>query len=337
VRPSTASNNWLPRRPLGCLQALTLTGWVLASGASLPLAAGQGLEALDSQAVAPIDPLLGEAPSGQLLLDAETVAPAASFGAYGDDADFETGGPPLVRPVNWIAGPYLRGGVNFVIGEGIFDEQQDVGYGISGGFRQPLGPEIGGDRFFFDLGGSYQSSYGKAMPVPFAGLKTITERNLALPTLPPDVEFEPVTNAFQTTLEELRRGSVHAAIGWFWGAGMDNSSGDPQLRFATRIGGRVGHARGGFTEDQLIFPDPPDLTGNILTTEVIDRTYYPKTDTYGGLFVGTEAILLQRQYSFGHFQWTLDGELANDWINIGNVWKDSLGTASVMMGFMLSR
>ncbi len=295
-------------------------------------AVAQELGDLDGQAAAMADPLLGEAPSGRLLMDADAVAPAVS---YGGDADFETSGPPLVRPVNWISGPYLRGGVNFVIGEGIFDAQQDVGYGISGGFRQPLGPEIGGDRFFFDLGGSYQSSYGKATPVTF-GSKTTTAQNVLTPSVPPLIDFD-LLPAFQTTLEELRRGSVHAALGWFWGPGMDNRGWDTQLRFATRVGGRVGHARGGFTEEQLIFPEPPDLTGNILTTEVIERTYYNKTDTYGGLFVGTEAILLQRQYSFGQFQWTLDGELANDWINIGNVWDGSLGTASVMMGFMLSR
>ena len=52
---------------------------------------------------------------------------------------------------------------------------------------------------------------------------------------------------------------------------------------------------------------------------------------------GTEAILLNRQTQFGHFQWTVDGEFANDWINIGDIWDGSLGTASVMMGFFFSR
>jgi hypothetical protein len=295
----------------------------------------QEFEALGEEAAAAADPLLGEAPSGQLLIDA-AVAPAASYSAYGSGADFESEVPPMVRPVNWITGPYLRGGVNFVIGEGIFDEQQDVGYGISGGFRQPLGPEIGGDRFFLDLGGSFQNSYGKA-PRLTESLETTTTQNILVPSATPTVVSERISAAFLTTLEEMRRGSLHAALGWFWGPGLDNRSADPQLGFASRVGGRVGHARGGFSEEQLIFPDPPNLNGNFLTTQTVERTYYNKTDTYGGLFVGTEAILLQRQYSFGHVQWTVDGEFANDWINIGNVWEGSLGTASVMMGFMLSR
>jgi hypothetical protein len=79
-------------------------------------------------------------------------------------------------------------------------------------------------------------------------------------------------------------------------------------------------------------PDPPGAT-----TETLDANHYRRTDTYGGLFVGTEAILLQRQYSFGQFQWTVDGEFACDWINFDNVIEGDLGTAAVMMGFMLSR
>jgi hypothetical protein len=58
---------------------------------------------------------------------------------------------------------------------------------------------------------------------------------------------------------------------------------------------------------------------------------------YGGLFVGTEAILLQRQYAIGHIQWTLDGQYAHDWIDIGGRWDGDLSVGSVMMGFMLSR
>jgi hypothetical protein len=301
---------------------------LLASAISPALAAAQSPGAFDSQTAPATDPLLGEAPSGQLLLEAEPIAEAVVPSTpYDASYDFENQAPPTVRPVNWISGPYLRSGVNFVLGEGIFDQQQDVGWGISGGFRQPLGPEIGGDRFFFDLGGSYQESRGVATPVNIQGTQLTRVNGVVI-----DADFLPT--AFSATLEELRRGSVHAALGWFWGDGLDNRSWDPQIRVATRVGGRVGHARGGFDIDQHIFaPAPP----NDATTITLTRDYFNRSDTYGGLFVGTEAILLQRQYSFGHVQWTVDGEFAQDWINIGNVWKDSLGTASVMMGFMLSR
>jgi hypothetical protein len=331
VRRSIAFIEWLSRGPLRRLHRLALSALILTSATS-PRAAAQGPAVADPASTTSVDSLLGEAPVDQFLLGAEPVVPAAY-----DAVDFGTEAPPLVRPVNWISGPYLRGGVNFVIGEGIFDQQQDVGYGISGGFRQPLGPEIGGDRFFFDLGGSYQDSYGRATPVVIDGRQIATTVDITDPNDIPSQSSSIRNDAFQTTLEEVRRGSLHAAIGWFWGPGIDHRAQDPQLRFATRLGGRVGHARGGYTEERLIQPPSPTQIGNFRTTFEIDPVFYKQTDTYGGLFVGTEAILLQRQYSFGHFQWTLDGEFANDWINIGNIWKDSLGTASVMMGFMLSR
>jgi hypothetical protein len=279
--------------------------------------------------------LLGAAPASGFVVD-PAVMPAQA--AYGVDPGYETNNLAPTRPVNWISGPYLRGGVNFVIGEDIFDVSQETGYGISGGIRQALGPELGGDRFFFDLGGSYQSSSGRATPVVINGLRTTTTTTTNPPN-PPSVStaFATQANAFTTTLEDMRRGSAHAAIGWFWGPGVDDRDLDTQLRFATRIGGRVGHARGGFDEDRLVFAPPDVVIGNTTIHVDIDPAFYKKTDTYGGLFIGTEAILLQRQTQFGIFQWTVDGEFANDWINIGDVWDGSLGTASVMMGFMLSR
>jgi hypothetical protein len=327
VQRKTAFHNWLTRGRRRCLPGLTLACLVVACGTAPQLAPGQDLESIESQA-ATADSLLGEAPSDQLLLDAAPAAQAAPFAGYVSDSEFDAEAPPVVRPVNWISGPYLRGGVNFVIGESIFDQRQDVGYGISGGYRQPLGPEIGGDRFFFDLGGSYQEARGIATTQNIQGTQLTRINGVVV-----DADFFPT--AFSATLEELRRGSLHAALGWFWGEGLDNRSRDPQIRVATRVGGRVGHARGGFDIQQHIFAPPPP---NIATTITLDRDFFNRTDTYGGLFVGTEAILLQRQFSFGHFQWTLDGEFANDWIELGEGrWEGSLGTASVMMGFMLSR
>lgn len=311
-----------------------LTAIALAAGLVIGAGAGaQELEALEEDAAFSTDPFVSEAPAGTSLFGDASMP----MSAYAAESGFAEEGVPAVRPVNWISGPYLRGGVNFVLDDNIFDVDQGTGYGISGGWRQPLGPEIGGDRFFLDLGGSYQEAIGEASPVLIDGLQTGTTVDV---TDPDDVgaqSFSIQTNAFQTTLEELRRGSLHAALGWFWGPGLDNRSCDPQLRFATRIGGRVGHARGGYAEQRLLPPSAPTQVGNFRTTFENRPVYYQKTDTYGGLFVATEAILLQRQYSFGHFQWTVDGEFANDWINIGNVWDGSLGTASVMMGFMLSR
>lgn len=264
--------------------------------------------------------LLGAAPASGLLVDPAVTPAQAVYG--GLDEGYETNSVPPTRPVNWISGPYLRAGVNFVIGEDIFDVSQETGYGITGGVRQALGPELGGDRFFFDLGGSYQDAYGEATPITIGGRRITTVAGIVIQDIV-------VPNAFSVTLEEVRRASAHGAIGWYWGEPLDNRGADPQVRVATRIGGRVGHARGGYHEALIVAPPNANQT--------YDPTYYAKTDTYGGVFIATEAILLNRQTSFGLFQWTVDGEFANDWINIGEIWDGSLGTASVMMGFMLSR
>jgi hypothetical protein len=275
--------------------------------------------------LAPGDALQQPASTGDVIFGPQPVpdsAAAPELASYDPLMDDGTPPIPTVRPVNWVSGPYLRGGVNFILGEDLFDLEQDTGWGISGGFRQPLGPEIGGDRFFLDVGGSYQASYGLASPVGIPGTRTTTVSGTV-------ISAEPVVDAFEVSLEEIRRGSAHVALGWFWGPGLDNRSSDPQVRFATRLGGRLGHARGAFSETQLVGPD------NIL--ETVTANHYRRTDTYGGLFVGTEAILLQRNYSFGQFQWTVDGEFACDWINFENIADGDLGTAAVMMGFMLSR
>jgi len=257
-----------------------------------------------------------------LTLESEltsTTIPALEGVAYAD------GAAATVRPVNWIAGPYFKAGPNLVIGGDVLEGNREVGYTIAGGYRQPLGPEIGGDRWFFDFGGSYLSAFGVSTENT-SGLRTttnivgvVTERVI-------------IDNAFSTTVKELRRGAVHAALGWYWGEPLDNSARDPQIRVMTRLGGRAGHVRGRFSPDvRLINPDPDP--GENQTIETI----YGKTDTIGGLFVSTEAVLLQRHTAIGHIQWTIDGELANDWIEFEQFKSGSLGSASIMTGFMLSR
>ncbi len=292
-------------------------------------------ELLEGDALSLPQDILGAAPDGSVMLDAQP-APMTPYDAgpyaaapydagvgssYGADQLCDAASIGPTRPVNWISGPYLRGGVNFALDDELFDADQKAGYGIIGGYRQPLGPQIGGDRFFFDLGGSFQNSYGESTPRGTPGRRITTIANITL-------EDAVIQNLYENTLEEIRRGSAHAALGWFWGPGLDHRGWDPQVRLATRIGGRVGHARGGFSEERIAVPN---------NNQTISPAAFPATDTYGGLFIGTEAILLQRQFTFGHFQWTVDGEYASDWIDFGGRWEGTLSTASVTMGFMLSR
>ena len=85
--------------------------------------------------------------------------------------------------------------------------------------------------------------------------------------------------------------------------------------------------RGRFREERL--EDTP-IGGTL------DSTYL-NTDTFGGLLLGTEAVLLKRSYSTCNVLWTADVEFANDWIEFGGFNSGSIGTASLMTGFMLSR
>jgi hypothetical protein len=218
------------------------------------------------------------------------------------------------RPVSWISGPYLRAGFTVPIGNSYFDHQ-DTGYAISLGFRQALASGIAGDRAFIDLGGSYLLANGETTRTT-QGLRTNFQGAQSL-----------VTDAFDTTLTELQRGSVHAALGRYWGPPTDDPSCDPQMRLSARLGVRAGHMRGKFDERRLI--DPPAF-GSIVPT-------HRETDTFGGVFIGSDWILLERQLSFGQMRWNLDAELANDWLHLTGFDAGNLMTASVTLGFMFSR
>jgi hypothetical protein len=286
---------------------------------SLPLALDGTLEALTALPVV-YDPLVRPASSfaaaqtsGSAYYPATTYDPTAAY----DLADRPQ--IALRHPVSWISGPNLKSGVAFVLGDDIL-EGQDVGWTVSGGFRQPLGPHFG-DRSFFELGGSYLSAYGETTR-PIAGTITTLDNAGNVISRVSDADL------FNSTLKEVKRGTIHAALGWYWGDVVDNRGDDPQLRFATRFGGRLGHIRGRFSEVAVGTPD---------ADERFTYNYYGKADTIGGLFVGTEAILLARDLRVGSTAITVDGEFGNDWMEFGGWGRGSLGTASVTLGFMLSR
>src|SRR5690606_35944800 len=80
----------------------------------------------------------------------EQILPVDDASAIGaPPVDFATGpygsgvvdDPSLMQPempINWISGPYLRYGVDFVMGDGMLEGGQKVSWGINGGYRQPL-------------------------------------------------------------------------------------------------------------------------------------------------------------------------------------------------------
>ncbi len=235
-------------------------------------------------------------------------------GGCGDCAYGAGGAAPVMarQPINWISGPYLKGGVAMAVGESLI-ESQDAGFTVNFGYRQPLMPALD-ERLFLDFGGSYLSAYGESSRV-VPGLGTIAGVQTNVP------------DAFRATLDEIQRAGVHMSLGWYWGDIFDVRSGDPQFRLATRLGGRWSHVRGQFDNEVLV---------NIPIGATLE-TRYQETDTAGGLFVGAELILLNRDTAAGTATWLIDGEFANDWIEFTGWDTGSLGTASIMLGFMLSR
>ncbi|BBO34399.1 hypothetical protein [Lacipirellula parvula] len=327
----------LAARVSRCGTPWALAAWSLAWFAAAGSVRGEGtlleyLQRAESRSVSPASanmetivegepmPLADEIALEQPLSSASSVAEAP----YYDDHEPPFGvGPedqpsylPGNMPINWISGPYLRYGVDFTIGEGILEGGQKLGWGINGGFRQALAPGLAPGNMFFDLGGGYLSAVGQTTRV-VDGVETNTITNVKTP----------VADAFTVNLLEVKRASVNLALGWYWGDVVDRRGQDPRLRFATRFGGRMGSVRGRFIKHLDLVPS---ANSNIQST-------FLNTDTFGGLLLGTEAILLSRRYDTCNILLTADVEFANDWIEFGGFDSGSLGTASLMTGFMLTR
>ncbi|TWU24766.1 hypothetical protein Pla144_36520 [Bythopirellula polymerisocia] len=220
------------------------------------------------------------------------------------------------QTVSWLSGPYFKLGLTSVLGDGLLDENRETGYTISMGGRQPVGPGLGGRRLFFDVGGSYLQAEGTTTR-NVQGNQVNTTTNTS--TI--------VDNAFQVTLEEVRRAGAHAGVGCYFGSLLDDRSEDPQARLGLVVGGRLSHIHGVFDTQQLVVPP----AGNTLTQ------INAKSDMAGGIYVDFEALVLKRSSPLGDLQWTIDGEFAHDWIDISNFEKRGLATASLLFGFMVVR
>ncbi len=259
---------------------------------------------------APVDPFQAAAAGG-----ATAAAPTPIINdphvqpAQYSDWDVGVGPAPVMieQPANWISGPYMKTGVAVGLGGGFFDDQVP-GFNVTGGFRAPLGPALD-ERLFLDVGGSYLSLYGD-MTHAVNGRQVVNGEVIIVP------------DAFDAQLKEVKRAMAHLAFGRYWGDVLDNRGDDPQWRVATRFGGRVGHVRGRFDVEPSISGLTPD---------------FGKTDTTGGLFCGIEAIYLARRTTLGNMAWTVDCELANDWMKFNNWDSGNIGTASFMLGFMVTR
>ena len=220
------------------------------------------------------------------------------------------------QTVSWLSGPYFKLGLTSVLGNGLLVEDRTTSYTISMGGRQPLGPGLGGRRLFFDVGGSYLSAQG-SVTRDVAGNQVNTTTTVS--TI--------VDDAFEVTLEEVRRVGAHAGIGCYFGSLLDDRSQDPQARLGLVLGGRLSHIHGVFNSERLITPP----AGNTLTPINAD------SDMAGGIYLDIEALVLKRSSPLGDLQWTIDGEFAHDWIDLSNFEERGLATASLLFGFMVVR
>ena len=220
------------------------------------------------------------------------------------------------QTVGWLSGPYFKLGLTSVLGDGLLDENRETSYTISFGGRQPLGPGCGGKRLFFDVGGSYLQAEGSTTR-NVAGNQVNTTTNASMI----------VANAFQITLEEVRRAGAHAGVGCYFGSLLDNRSEDPQARLGLIAGGRLSHIHGVFSGQRLVTPP----AGSTLTP------LNAQSDMAGGIYADVEALVLKRNSPLGDLQWTINGELAHDWIDISNFEQRGLATASLLFGFMMVR
>ena len=251
-----------------------------------------------------------------------------SYSGYSDGCN--AGGGRATQPASWIGGPYFKSGLSFVMGKGLLVDSLKTGYSISGGARQPFAFELGGDQTFLDLGGSYMSAFGRTERDTDRIDVFVDDPTMAGTPVPPSVV---VPDGLETTLTQVQRAGAHMGIGRMWGSPIDQRSEDPQLAFATIVGGRVSHIHGRFNEQVIgsLTPPPAGATGTTF------RRGYSQTDTAGGLYANAQAILLRRNSELGCMQMTLDAEFAHDWVNLKGFENRGLATATIFFGVMFSR
>ncbi|MCA9216696.1 MAG: hypothetical protein KDB27_26685 [Planctomycetales bacterium] len=206
---------------------------------------------------------------------------------------------------------YLKAGPSFGFG-GFFKGDRRVGFALQGGVREGFGSC---SPWFFDLGGSFQTSGGRGIQAVSDGF--VSNSQLGIPNTP-------VPDALTSTLREIRRGSIQTAIGYY----LQPLSGPTyEMLFSLRFGSRLGHAKADF--DRVVNPD------NQPGTELLKP--FADSDDFLGLFAGVEWVLSKHEFLGGDMSFVVDGEVANEWLEFDGLKKDSLPTAAVLFGLTVRR
>lgn len=208
-------------------------------------------------------------------------------------------------------GTYFKAGPSFGLG-GYFADDSRVGFSMQGGLRESFG---GCNPWFFDFGGSFQTLGGRDLTTAIDGV---------IPSNQGGIPDTPVTDAFTSTLRELRRASIQTSIGYYF---QPLSGRTYEMLFSWRFGSRLGHAKADF---ERIAADT-----NPLGTEPVKS--FADSDDFLGLFGGVEWVLSKREFLGGDMSFIVDAEIANEWIELDGLQDDVLPTASVLFGVTLRR
>ncbi|MEZ6121193.1 MAG: hypothetical protein R3C28_32135 [Pirellulaceae bacterium] len=220
---------------------------------------------------------------------------------------------------------YLKVGPSTGFADGFFENDNRVGWALSGGFREAFGPRSG--PWFFDFGGSYFANSGRDESRVISG--TFTEIDPLLGN-----QSTQLDRFFETAMTDLKRASAHFALGYYY---QPLKSFDPaEILFSFRFGGRIGHAKASFDEkitDELQAEIDAINNPFLLAKDEV----FSDTDTFGGLFLSLESALLKQDFMGGDLEVIADLEVANDWIEIRQYKKAGLGYATLMFGVTLRR
>ncbi len=193
-------------------------------------------------------------------------------------------------------GMYLKAGPSFQMGESVFKNSTKVGYEITFGGRELLLPY--NRQVFVDIGGSYLSAFGRGQSQTISG---VIDRS--------GLGSQRLTDFMDETLDEIRRASVHAALGWYY----DFSDVPEVSRLVTmRFGGRLSHVNGHFHEQPTATLQSAIDAANSLGIgfTLANDQVISKTDTSPGIFGGIE--LANTRYAAGGatISFLIDGEFA---------------------------
>ena len=229
-------------------------------------------------------------------------------------------GDPMVSP-RWSLprfAYYLKSGPSFTTGDSFFGGEGKVGWQISGGIREPLLPNKQG--VFYDLGASYLAAYGEGDTISVSGFIVGVPAEVA--TL---------------TLRQISRAGLHSSIGWYLHDKAKPAADGGVIRSLSsfRIGSRLSHMHGHFRE----LPTEAAQNAGGLQSPLVERTEIINgNDTSWGAFLGIEYLFSRPMYNRGGtLSFVVDGEFANDWVDLANFQKGRLPTASVLFGLSISR